>query len=78
MGYFSNGTEGQMYEERYCSRCTHGQDRDPCTIMNAHFVAASFSGWADDASPMRMVLDMLIPMDEEHYNKRCTMMMEVK
>lgn len=75
--YFSNGTEGQMYEERYCSRCTHGRNEDSCAIMNAHFLAAGEDGWADDASPIRMVLDQLIPLDDEHYNQRCTMMMEI-
>jgi len=23
MGYFSNGSEGECYEEHYCSRCVH-------------------------------------------------------
>ena len=23
MGYFSNGTEGELYQERWCSRCLH-------------------------------------------------------
>jgi hypothetical protein len=24
MGYFSNGTEADAFEARYCSRCVHG------------------------------------------------------
>ena len=55
MGYFSNGTEGQMYEERYCSRCVHRDDEYGCPIWNLHFVFNGEAEWRD-------TLDMLIPM----------------
>jgi|6_EtaG_2_1085325.scaffolds.fasta_scaffold03149_2 hypothetical protein len=72
MGYFSNGTEGQLYEARYCSRCDC-QSVEPCAVLNAHFIAATQVGWADDMSPMRMILDMLIPQNRHGQNGECTM-----
>ena len=45
MGYFSNGTEGEMYEAHYCSRCKHGEwvrddtGRVPlCAVWEAHMM----------------------------------------
>ena len=34
MGYFSNGTEGMMYEEEYCDKCWHGGD-NACAVWLA-------------------------------------------
>ena len=34
MGYFSNGIEGMMYEEKYCQKCIHYED---CIIWQLHF-----------------------------------------
>lgn len=33
MGYFSNGTEGSLFEARYCARCVHS---DCCPIWPLH------------------------------------------
>lgn len=41
MGYFSNGTEGQLYEEQYCSRCVHRDGKDGqsgCAVWLAHLM----------------------------------------
>jgi hypothetical protein len=41
MGYFSNGTQGDCYEERYCSRCIHVNGKDGksgCAVMLAHML----------------------------------------
>lgn len=35
MAYFSNGTEGEMYQEQYCSRCWHDRNQD-CPIWLLH------------------------------------------
>ena len=35
MGYFSNGTEGELYREKYCDRCLHDISQD-CPIWNLH------------------------------------------
>ena len=38
MGYFSNGTEGDMFEDKWCSRCVHvgPPDGPGCPVMLAH------------------------------------------
>lgn len=35
MGYFSNGTEGTLFQARYCNRCVHDRDED-CPIWMLH------------------------------------------
>ena len=42
MGYFSNGTEGNIYESEYCEKCVHydhkqGEDK-PCPIWMHHLL----------------------------------------
>ena len=35
----ANGTEGEMFHERFCYRCRRGQDEDnPCPILGATLV----------------------------------------
>lgn len=53
MGYFSNGSEGHDYEDRYCSRCVHYEN---CAILNAHFLY----NYAECNNP-ESILHMLIP-----------------
>lgn len=40
MGYFSNGTEGEMYEAAYCRRCRHygPVDGPGCTVWLLHLL----------------------------------------
>jgi hypothetical protein len=35
MAYFSNGTEGAMYQEHYCERCWHDRNQN-CPIWLLH------------------------------------------
>ena len=41
MGYFSNGSEGEAYQARWCERCQHWPD-DPnegsCAVWLAHLL----------------------------------------
>lgn len=43
MAYFSNGTEGMMYEEKYCSNCINYREYDAlgglksCPIFDLHY-----------------------------------------
>ena len=78
MGYFSNGTEGMMYEEQYCSRCVH-QDagHDGCPVWNMHLFY-SYQLCNDKEHPGKVMLDMLIPPDKKHpsFNGQCTMFHE--
>ncbi len=68
MGYFSNGTEGEMFEERWCANCRHsdisggreiGVD-PPCPVWMAHSLYA-YELCNEKEHPGKVILDMLIP-----------------
>jgi len=37
MGYFSNGSESEMYARQYCARCVNWQD-GACPVFGLHFL----------------------------------------
>lgn len=69
MGYFSNGTEGAMFEEAWCSRCVHSDisgDREigvdpPCPVWMAHTLFA-YDLCNEKEHPGKVILDALIPL----------------
>jgi hypothetical protein len=61
VGYFANGEEGMMYEERYCLRCVHGDAPEGCAVWNAHFLRNH-----DECNNPDSILHMLIPRDGVH------------
>ncbi len=67
MGYFSNGTEGDMYIEKYCCNCiNYGGEYDICPVWGLHL---DWNGYDDK----QFMLDELIPRDKDGYNLQCTM-----
>lgn len=58
MGYFSNGTEGMDYFDRYCARCVHDKD-ESCPIWNAHLIHNY-----QECNKPDSILHMLIPRTE--------------
>ena len=72
MGYFPNGTAGEIYEAEYCDKCVHqnGQDGESgCAVWLAHLLR-NYDECNDDQS----ILHMLIPRsDDGLYNKQCLM-----
>lgn len=68
MGYFSNGTEGAMFEEAWCARCVHsdiGPGKEigvdpPCPIWFAHMLYA-YKLCNEKEHPAKVILDALIP-----------------
>jgi len=38
MGYFSNGTEGALYEDAYCDKCVHKHPEHGCPALEAHLM----------------------------------------
>ncbi len=48
MGTFSNGTEGEIYQEQYCLKCINYKDYG-CPIWDLHFL------WVSDAISARNV-----------------------
>ena len=69
MGYFSNGTEGWDYEERYCERCVHHSDTG-CPVWMLHLMWSSDSCRDEEKAN---ALRMFIPIEEKIYNGECTM-----
>lgn len=63
MGYFSNGTEGMDYQDRYCARCVHNED-DPdkpgCPVWGAHLF---YNRDQAENVAVKGILDSLIPVD---------------
>lgn len=70
MGYFSNGSEGADYYERYCSRCVHNKNED-CPVWDAHLLYSY-----RDCNVPESILHMLIPRDSSGYNGACLMFIE--
>ena len=69
MGYFSNGSEGEAYEARYCDHCAHQKPDDGgCMVWLAHMLH-NYRDCNDKGS----ILHLLIPRGESGENKACTM-----
>jgi hypothetical protein len=78
MGYFSNGTEGEMFVETYCHRCVNWRDLDDgrgpgCPVWDAHLLFAYEE--CDSGSNAKVILDMLIP--RRTITNECAMFVEV-
>lgn len=66
MGYFSNGTEGEMYVEEYCSKCIHNE---ACPVWGLHLMH-NYEECNKDGS----FLHVLIPRSKDGLrNERCAM-----
>ena len=73
MGYFANGTEGLIYEERYCARCVHDDGEKGCPVMHAHMLFA-YDLCNEKEHPGKAMLDMLIPVSKDGCgNQQCAM-----
>lgn len=64
MGYFSNGTEGMAFQERYCFHCRNWRDLEDgrgegCPIWDAHLLYSY--ELCNSETPGKVILDMLIP-----------------
>ena len=79
MAYFSNGTEGMMYEEQFCDKCVHqGIDSNGegkgCPIWNAHFM---YNYDAAGNETAKGILEMLIPTRSDGlFADECSMFQE--
>ena len=74
MAYFSNGTEGMGYEEKYCSKCVHGAEDKFCPVWKVHFV---FNYDQCNENKIKQILDTLIPRKEIE-NEQCSMFLAEK
>ena len=79
MGYFSNGTMGEMYELRYCEKCIHyGTPEDgkgcPVWFLNMMWNYSQFND-----QQQAMALGLFIPRAKDpEWNKQCAMFFEDK
>jgi hypothetical protein len=75
MGYFSNGTEGDMYEAQWCARCVHTADGNSCAVIYLHMLYNYDQGDKDPREvAITAILGMLIPRSKDGvYNERCAM-----
>ena len=69
MGFFSSGTEGDAYHDRYCTRCVHDIDEDR-PVWGAH-LTFNFDG----KGVADHVLHRLIPRDGNQ-NGKCNLFLE--
>jgi len=70
MGYFSNSTEGMIYEEEYCNKCVHNHPECSCPCLEAHAI------WNyDECNNEDSILHKMIPMSKTEdgcpYNDQC-------
>ena len=60
MGYFSNGTEGMLYEDKYCEKCVHYHPEHNCPCLDAHML------WNyDECNKKDSILHKMIPLLED-------------
>lgn len=73
MGYFSNGSEGQEYQEHYCERCLHDNfDKGIyCPIWNLHLLDNY-----KECNNEHSYLHELIPREKPTGNGRCKMFVD--
>ncbi len=72
MAYFSNGTEGMIYQTDYCDRCRNyqGGDAPGCPIWDLHLLHQGEVDW-------QPVLDKLIPRTPDGLgNEQCETFVE--
>lgn len=74
MGYFSNGSEGRDYEDRYCSRCIHQNGADGTTGCHVWLAHLSYN-YKNEGE--RDLLNILIQRTKDGLdNEECSMFVE--
>lgn len=74
MGYFSNGSEGMDYEQRYCAKCIHGDGSGAgyCTVWMLHFQRNY-----EECNKKGSILHVLIPRAPDGLsNEQCAMFID--
>ena len=74
MAYFSNGTDGDCYDKKYCSRCVHNQGKCPILFLHLDW---NYEAVGKDADPAKAAaLDTLWPRNDDGTNGECAMFIE--
>lgn len=66
MAYFSNGEEGDIYEDRYCRNCVHDES---CAVILLHL---TWNYEQNKDAVKKEALEILIPTSG-YVNLKCTM-----
>lgn len=72
MGYFANGSEGDMYRAQWCDRCVHDDAVVGCPVWNLHLL---YNYDQLKKTSTHEALGMFIP-EESATNGRCVMFWE--
>lgn len=73
MGFFSNGTEGDRFEARFCARCVNlraDEFGNACPVWRLH---EDWNGEQLEDEVKQMALDLLMPRTEGGLDNRCAM-----
>lgn len=67
MAYFANGTEGEIYESKYCENCVHDDTMNdkfcPILLLHMDWNYEQFS-----AERKEQILNLFIPRDDNGLN----------
>src|SRR5688572_29108101 len=72
MGYFSNGSEGENFQSKFCARCVHDMNQN-CPIWLLHLM------WNYDAigktpdETKAAALETLMPRSKDGLSNKCNM-----
>lgn len=78
MAYFSNGSEGLTWEDKWCSRCVHLSDEGGCSVIVIHSVYNyDQHKEGETGKAIADILNLLIPRSADKLeNERCSMFVE--
>lgn len=73
MGYFSNGSEGDTFTTYNCDLCVHALKCN-CPVWGLH-LKYNYNQFdkSETGNLLKLILDRLIPRDEDGFCRRCTM-----
>lgn len=81
MTYFANGTDGEIFQAKYCRRCvnwTEDEIGEHCPIMDLHELWNYEAAGKDGDETKRMALDFFILGDGINTERTCVMFQEGK
>jgi hypothetical protein len=74
MGYFANGTEGELYQAHWCARCVHEDADRGCPVWDLHLL---YNYDQNKKKSTADALALLIPLRTDGLgNDRCRMFWE--
>jgi len=77
MAYFSNGTEGEMWEARNCAKCAlyGNHTEDSCPILFVHQMF-NYDQLDPEKTDIRNILNVLIPTRMDGFADQCSLFTE--